>query len=203
MIALSDLDLMVVLAQTDLITEALHVLDVQNQNVTVTSDVFQRARNSKGFKNLGLSNAAKLRLVGLVKQSQHISNAQDVSVLAVLADEGIDSGEALLFAAACTDDDSVVVTGDKRALNDLAQLPDLSDRLINRVVCLENLFLMMFDVYSFNAIHQKVITALDSGECQNKTLKLCMKSDHTEEDARACMNSGINALEKIDLLVLS
>ena len=204
MIAFSDVDLLVVLAQTDLITEALDVLGVQNQDIVVTNTLFLRARSSggRGLSNLGLTAAAKQRFVNLVTNSQTITESQNTSILAKLSDEGVDEGEAILFATACNDDDSVVVTGDKRALNDLAKIPDLSEQLEHRIVCLENLFLALFNNHGFNEIKDKVMIALETEACENKTLALCMQPHHTEEDARECMNSGINALVNPDLLTI-
>jgi len=201
-IAFSDVDLLVVLAQTDLITEALSVLNIKNQDVIVTNTLILRAKSSggKGLANLGLTAQGKQRFVNLVTNSKPIIESQDSHILARLSDEGIDEGEAILFAAACTDDNSLVVTGDKRALNDLAKITDLSEQFKYRVICLENLFLALFNKYGYDEIKEKVAIVLETGACENKTLALCMKRHHKESDAHGCMISGINALSYPSLL---
>lgn len=58
---------------------------------------------------------------------------------------GLDAGEIALLGACLSNPDTILVTGDKRALNALTNScpPTLTERLCGRVICLEQLMVLM------------------------------------------------------------
>jgi len=89
------------------------------------------------------SEEAATQIATLLGLAEKVSAADvDLDVLEQLnAVPGIDAGEALLFAAAAADPDSVILTGDKRALNGLGEhlLEALAPSLRSKVITLEGL----------------------------------------------------------------
>lgn len=76
--------------------------------------------------------------------------------------EGIDPGEIILFSATKYEDSFYLATGDKRCLTVLAadpQLIDIKQRLIGRVICLEQLILSLIYSQGFNEVLTKVLQA--------------------------------------------
>lgn len=71
--------------------------------------------------------------------------------------ENIDAGESLLLAAAASEDSSIVVTGDKRALQALcsnSSIIYIRDTLAGRIVSLEVLFSILIK-QDFTSVQQK------------------------------------------------
>ncbi len=86
----------------------------------------------------------------------------------------IDSGEAVLFALTASDDNSLTVTGDKRALIALAGLgiaKGVSGRLSGRLKCLEQAVAEMLI-----ACHQSEVIEKVAGKGWDRSLRACFSS---------------------------
>ena len=72
----------------------------------------------------------------------------------------LDAGEVELFAACLADPDAMIISGDKRAMQALATncSPDVVTRLRGRVVCLEQLMVMIARRTSCATVIQGVLT---------------------------------------------
>ena len=89
----------------------------------------------------------------------------------MLAIEGIDPGEALLFALAAETEGAVVVTGDKRACAALAAAtPSLERELGGKLLVLEPALALLLEVAGFTALVQ----ALAQVREHNATLRVLL-----------------------------
>lgn len=96
---------------------------------------------------------------------------------------GIDPGEALLFASAQNFDDFIVQTGDKRCLMALAKAPSLPDEFhrsfAGKIECFEQLLLSILRRFGF----EKVKSHLShNGECDRVIDTLFASGSGTQEE---------------------
>ncbi|WP_322104833.1 hypothetical protein [Paraburkholderia sp. J41] len=141
---LFDNDVLLKLATYDLIDEALNALELRPEQVSVLSTAKYSLLPAKNRLLRCKDEETADRLDAFLKACAVIS--QD-AIAPELVDElasiqSLDSGEAVLFAYAATHDDSVVVTGDKRALSALMKSP-IAEKLQGRVMALESVFEVM------------------------------------------------------------
>ncbi len=100
----------------------------------------------------------------------------------------IDPGEAILFGVAAAEPDSLVVTGDKRAIRALSGLPELSSLLRGRVVCLEAMVLRLIAARGIAFVSRGIAPAL----AFDRTLQVCF----TSGDPTAGLRSYFRALQE-------
>lgn len=117
--------------------------------------------------------------------------------------EGIDQGEAFLISATAREKSFYLTTGDKRCIRALAKAPEIESiqqRLVGRVICLEQVIKKIIEFQGFNNTLTKILpvtnydTALKSifGSGSNCTQKNVMLSlDNYIQDLR---NSSGNLL---------
>lgn len=89
--------------------------------------------------------------------------------------DGIDPGEAVLFALTASDDQSLTVTGDKRALialSDMGAAKGISGRLAGRLKCLEQIVAEMLIT-----CHQSEVIRKVSGKHWDTSLRACFSSN--------------------------
>lgn len=114
---------------------------------------------------------------------------------------GIDVGEALLFATAAHDADTVLWTGDKRSLEALAlepNLKDVVDKLAGRVRCFEQIVLAMLDSEGFAWLLPRVVAAPDCD--RSLTSVFGSKERSVEPSVREGLASYIGAIRAGALL---
>ncbi|NQD37652.1 hypothetical protein HPT27_11505 [Permianibacter sp. IMCC34836] len=134
------------------------------------------------------------RVQQLVAQTQPLSPptaavAETMTLLHTIDDPGIDAGEQVLFAYLATHPDSMLITGDKNAIQALArhtQHPAIA-RCQGRIVCLEQ---------ALKAIAQHSTTAvichkLQGDSAADRAVAICARQPASFLD---CMNSYIAAL---------
>ena len=83
----------------------------------------------------------------------------------------IDPGEAQLFAVSAASD-SLVLTGDKRALTSLKQIPDTSNVLSGRVVVFEAILLALCDLLGSELVRQRIQRVLSL----DKVVQVCFST---------------------------
>lgn len=85
--------------------------------------------------------------------------------------EAVDPGEAQLFALAA-ETDRIVVSGDKRALRALKDVPDICDMLRGRIVALEAALIALCDLHGSDHIKGRVgpLVAIDTA------MRVCFSS---------------------------
>ena len=75
----------------------------------------------------------------------------------IVLDQMLDVGEAALLAATCEVSPFIFMTGDKRCLRDLAkkvELAEVAERLRGRVICLEQVILLLIRKQGVETIKQ-------------------------------------------------
>ena len=107
-----------------------------------------------------------------VAQSMSVVDQFDDDWLDKLAQvQSIDIGEAQLFAAAA-ESGVIVITGDKRALRALKDIPDFPDALAGRIVVMEAILIALCDKFGSDEVRHCVqeLTASD------KMVQICFSS---------------------------
>ena len=157
MILLSDNDILIMLAQCDLIDEALEVFQCGLSNCFVVGaapySLYLNNPQKCYDKRLG-NHAAFDRLAGLVHSCQKLGAAdENIDLLEALSHiDGVDDGELELFLHADSlhrsQQEYTLTTGDKKSLRAL-----LSS---NKVECLESLLLKVISLYGHAHTTMKV-----------------------------------------------
>lgn len=168
-----DNDIILKLAAYNLFWEAITKLSVKQENIRIlptAEQVFSRNRRlSTQYTDKTIQRALQI-----AKACTSINQYSIAEYESLVAEEGIDAGEALLVAATQTEVDYLLITGDKRFIKALAssQLVDLKQRLNKRIICLEQLILNLINVSDFDKICRRIVSAEDCDETINEIFKL-------------------------------
>ncbi|MGQ0507476.1 MAG: hypothetical protein ACT4TC_19395 [Myxococcaceae bacterium] len=177
-----DNDIVHKLAALDLVSEACTTIGVALADVLVLPTAqykFLLKKPELGARKYG--EAVHRRIVAALAVARVTPNAPDAADEKMLADvPGIDAGEAVLFSIVAKSNIRLV-TGDKKAIEALATAPQCTGHvrmLSGRVLCFEQLVLLLIDKFGFEVIQAKVIPAVSC-----------------DTSLRAAFGSGINATE--------
>lgn len=100
-------------------------------------------------------------------------------ILSIFQNEDeIDTGEAVLFAIALSSDESLTITGDKRALTALAKLTQklrFAENLKGRLKCLEQTIAEML-----LSGHSSELTRKIPGHAWDTTMRICFRSSNVD-----------------------
>ena len=135
-------------------------------------------RNSTVSKKY--SNVTRERAIDFVKGCQTVKPVASPEF--IVLDQMLDVGEAALLAATCEVSPFIFMTGDKRCLRDLAkkvELAEVAERLRGRVICLEQVILLLIRQQGVETIKQQVLPMLDC-----------------DTSLKACFGSGEKAIEQ-------
>jgi hypothetical protein len=182
MIFLSDNDIIHKLAACDLLTDAWAALGLNLCDVYVLPTAKHKFGLTKtsdnAEKRYGIDILTRIR--SFLSEAREIDfevPAADLQLLAKV--DGIDAGEAVLYAAAVQSQDYRLATGDKRSLRALASeviCRPIAERLSGRVVCLEQIVRESIQHCGFEHVKLKVLPALSC-----------------DTALRAAFGSGVNA----------
>lgn len=185
MIVLADNDIILKLAQCDLLDVLPDILDCQETEVFITPTAKYQLLPKKTTKALSkCGNEETLtRLTAFLETTHTLPAVNDTALLALLEDiDGIDGGEKFLFAAAVETENPLMITGDKRALKALMehqdQFPSVFSALQNAVVTFESAILLAMQKFGFAIVKQKLL----GSPKPDGTLRLVLKSETGEED---------------------
>lgn len=170
MILLSDNDLVIKLAQCDLIEEALGTLDSVRKDCFVLNTIRYSLRLNepdKAIQRYVGSVQAYDRINELLESCQVLTEApMEFDLLEHLNEIAeIDAGEQALFLHAKDNHlkaiDYRILTGDKRALRAICNYDQLDAFafLRTKIVCLESCMMDMIDFVGFDHVNQKVSAA--------------------------------------------
>lgn len=107
-----------------------------------------------------------------VAESMSVVNQLDVAWLDKLIQvQSIDIGEAQLFAAGA-ESGLIVMTGDKRALRALKDVPYFPDALSGRIVVMETILIALCDKFGSDEVRQSVKVLADS----DSMVQICFSS---------------------------
>ena len=194
MICFLDNDIILKLSALDLLDATIEVLKISPENLRVLDTarfVFQSSRTvSKKYSEVG-----RERAIGFVDGCQTVNPlpSPEFDVL----QQRLDVGEATLIAATREVDPFVLMTGDKRCLQDLAmqvELAEVTERLWGRVICFEQVILLLIRQQGFETIKKHVLPMLDC----DMSLKACFGSGEKaiEKDVVSALEGYVTALEK-------
>ena len=166
MIFLSDNDIIQKLAACDLLTDAWEAFGIAINDVYVLPSAKHKFGLTKKHdwaeKRYGIDVLS--RMSSFFSQVNEIDFELPAADLEMLANvEGIDAGEAVLFAAAAHLQDCWLATGDKRSLWFLASeavCRSIAERLGGRVVCWEQIVLRAVQHFGFEEVEQRVVPGL-------------------------------------------
>lgn len=202
-IGLIDNDILLKLLAFDLFDEAILSLNLSSTSLRVLSTarfVFQQKRQQQRTYNDQIWQQALL----LTEQCQSIPEPPPESLLDYLAElqqlepfrNSIDEGETELILATRYTPDFILLSGDKRCLSALPQIPtEIYSRLAGRVVCLELLLLELMEQLGYETLRSRIQPALQ----YDKTAKVCFGYSRpaTEAEARQALQSYLNDIQRL------
>lgn len=179
MIYFLDNDILLKLAAFDLLNETIGALDCSRENLRVleTARFVFRSNRKVSAK---YSAEIRARAIDFIKDCQTVNPAASPEFIGL--SQMLDLGEATLVAATREVSTFVLMTGDKRCLQALAAQVDMMavrERLQGRIVCLEQVILLLIRDMGFERVLQQVLPAVDC-----------------DTALRACFGSGELALER-------
>jgi hypothetical protein len=187
---LMDNDVILKLAQCDLLQEALAGIGITHEEL----GVLQSARYKLGKKKV--SGEQVSRILDFINSVTEINEPVSEEHLALFAyTPEIDPGEAILFSVAAGSDVIILTTGDKRSLCALAKLDgaeSLIDQLAGRVLCLEQIIQRIIGQIGFEAALKKIL-----GGCEHDTALRAifgMGEECREENVGRAISSYVNDL---------
>jgi len=197
-IVIADNDILKKLACCDLYDEFSQAFEVSFQDVLILNTAKPVLKSKKHRKQLDQESFQ--RLTAFLDAVKVIAMAPDPDeLIALVEQQHIDQGEAVLFSVTHQMEDSLLATGDKRSLKSLANSDDkvckrLCNRLAAKVVCFEQILWKILDSKGFDAVRDKLILGR---EC-DKVLALILGSglDASEASVREGLTSYINDLQK-------
>jgi len=207
-ICLSDNDIIHKLAACDLLDDVLAALSLARTDVYVLPTAKYRFRIAQrnvaqAEQRYGAEVLARIRdFLASVREINFPGLPEELQLLAAV--DGIDAGEAVLFAATSQFSQYLLATGDKSSLRALASTPtcrSIAQRICGHVICLEQIVKQMIQHCGFSYVKEKVIPA----RACDTALRVAFGSgsDATEASVLATLDSYINELRSlaIDLLV--
>jgi hypothetical protein len=199
-IVLADNDLILKLAQCDLLEDLPELLGESAEQVFITPTARYQLLPKRAKKALAkCGNEETLtRVQNFLVVASDIPAVKDHALLATLeCIDKIDVGEALLFAAAVELHNLMLMTGDRKALSALlaneAQLPTVTAALREKVVTFESAVLLALHKLGFAIVKQKLL----SSPMPDAMLRLVIKPDMREIDLRECLQSYSREVEPL------
>lgn len=200
MICFADNDVLLKLAACDLLEEAVFVLGSTRSEVYVLPTAKYKIGHDRQKRlqgNYGSGGVARtLEFIETVQEIASASDPEERDLL--LAIDGIDAGEEVLFAATRGLDFYLVATGDKRSLRALAlssSCQPIYERMSGHIVCLEQIIARLIPHLGFEEVRSRVVPAVRSGNCDT-SLKSAFGSglQTTEDNVRRSISSRIVSL---------
>jgi hypothetical protein len=155
-----DNDILLKLSAFELLDEAIADLQVSPENLRVLDSAEFVFRGNRTVSQ-GYSQEVRERAIAFVKNCPTV-NATASDEFIVLSGL-VDVGEATLIAATQNESSFMLLTGDKRCLVTLVMREELAEvraRLQGRVICLEQMILLLIRRLGFEAVRTKVVPVM-------------------------------------------
>ena len=196
MIVIADNDVLKKLACCDLYDEFSQAFEVSFQEIYILNTAKPVLMSKRHRKQIDDESFQRLTaFLDAVKVIAIVPNLDEQAAL--VEQQNIDAGEAVLFSVTNQMKSALLATGDKRSLGSLAKTNDkvcrrLCKKLAAKIVCFEQIIWKIMDCAGFDAIRDKLILGR---EC-DKVLALIVGSglDASEESVREGLTSYINDL---------
>lgn len=193
MLVLADNDILIKLAGCSLLERFFEVLSNPLVYVVPTTR-FSLPKQAK--RKISAPDRVALLCDWLKTNTQDISVSNDLNLLDQLGViDGIDSGEARLFAAICeTDEQRYLMTGDKRSLraiiNSKSELPRVFAKLSGTVYTLESAILLLIEQLGFSEINE----VMSARAVQDSVIDMSFGRGRDSDHAKMCLSSNTRDL---------
>ena len=197
MIGFLDNDIVLKLCIFDLLEESIVTLNLRSSDIRVLKTaefVFKRSRSVLN----SCPETSRERAIAFVKNCPMVSeeNSDEFELLQTI--DGIDIGEARLLAATQGVAAFVLLTGDKHCMASLGAAPELESirqRLQGRVICLEQVVLLLIKRLGFEIVKARVLPTIG----YDKSLQSCFGSGKfaIEANVVASLEGYIEALRQL------
>ncbi|QSA98719.1 hypothetical protein [Methylococcus sp. EFPC2] len=198
MILLADNDIILKLAQCDMLGDLPELLGESTDEILVTPTARYQLlpKNAVKAREKCGSEVVVERVQAFLDMAKVIPAIIDQDLLKTLSGiDRIDDGEALLFAAASELAGSLLITGDRKALCALLANVDLIPLLVpalnGRVVTFESAILLALHKFGFAIVKQKLLGCPKP----DAMLRLLLKPDMRESDLIDCLVSYSKEIE--------
>ena len=187
MIVLADVDIVHKLVYCDLLDELLKWLECPPNEIWVIPTMRYKVR--KLLKN---NSPALKRFNAFLDLTKELPAASTDSLISFST---LDVGEQQLFAVFSDSPEPMkIITGDKRAIWQVANLAinnqKLANRLSNQVDCFEGIILGLIECYGFDAINNKILP----NRVVDKVLGVAFGIGRNESHAIEALSSNLNSL---------
>jgi hypothetical protein len=179
------------LAQCDLLECLPEILGEEWTEIFVTTTAKYQLlpKNPEKALNKCGNDETLERLTAFLKTTQILPKVQDSLLAQIDNINEIDGGEKLLFAAAVELPNSILITGDRRALRALIEhqhrLSSIFATLQNSVIIFETAVLLAMQHLGFAIVKQKLL----GSPKPDKMLRLVLKNETIETDLIECLSS--------------
>lgn len=155
-----DNDIILKLGSLGFLDELEKIFVTNSSSIYILPTAFHYIKNNKKLR-LKYSEESLQSIIKKIKTYQEIPNeyVDDERFLSLADIEKIDAGERVLFALNPTEKDFLILTGDKRSLEQLGiHLSDnkIIDDLNGKIVCLEFIITKLLKTKGFNIIKSKM-----------------------------------------------
>lgn len=192
MIVLADNDIILKLAQCDLLDSLADLLgtDIENIYIPTTARYQLIPKNPQKLLSKCGNEETVARLQKFLAVAKDVPEIKNLDLLSRLTEiPNIDGGEQQLFAACVTDDKSILITGDRNALRAVISgkdyIPEVHAGLIDRVVTFESALLLALNFFGFAVLKQKLLACPKP----DGVLKHVLRPHMTEADLLECLVS--------------
>lgn len=192
MIVLADNDLVSKLAKCDLLKSLPDILEVPIEEIFIAPAARYQLlpkNPEKALAKYGNQETVE-RVRKFLESVKDIQQAADQQLLVRLsAVPKIDPGEQLLFASCMANENALLLTGDRNALNALAGTNELSDvyrSLAGRVITFESALLIATKILGFDVVKAKLLAYPGK---KDGVLNLVVREDMVESNLEECLVS--------------
>ncbi|MEW6563325.1 MAG: hypothetical protein AB1400_08870 [Pseudomonadota bacterium] len=187
---MGDTDILCKLARCNLLDHLLKYFGVPPNKIWILPALTYMTE-----KKLLVSDAPALTVLKQFASSVDVAVIPNADPINLERFSKLDPGEQQMFALLCEQENiSSLVTGDKRALKEVAKIARTDDALMTRltgsVVCLESLMLGFIERFGFEEINRDIPSGVDT------VLSAVFGLSRNEEHARAALNSYLAALQR-------
>lgn len=155
-----DNDIILKLGSLGFLDELEKIFNTNTSNIYILPSAFHYLKKNKRLRNK-YSEESLQSIIEKIKTYQEIPDVyvDDQRFLSLADIEKIDAGERVLFALNPPEKDFLILTGDKRSLEQLStQLSDseIIDDLNGKIVCLEYLIVKILELKGIGSVVQKM-----------------------------------------------
>jgi hypothetical protein len=169
-----DNDIILKLGSIGFLDELEKIFVTNSSSIYVLPSAFHFIKNNKKLR-LKYSEESLQSIIKKIKTYQEIPDefVDDVRFISLVDIEKIDAGERVLFALNPPENDFLILTGDKRSLEQLSMElseSEIIDELNGKIVCLEYLIAKILELRGIQLVERKMKTSNFGGDTELKLI---------------------------------